>query len=195
MRLLIGLLTALFVAALSTPLAAQAAGDPDTSTIAGVLGGPNASDAWWTFKSSGREVLFARLDAQIYVAREHSDHGDHVAVLAEEGGCSGEEGGPARFCLQVIAPAGAILCEATRPAPPPGWQRDPRLACLLPAAAVQVTYRLRVSLTGPEGTCLPAGSTVAAPQALPFLLDVSVRGLPASGLGLHQAAGQSKNRF
>ena len=195
MRLLIGFITAVFVASPPAPLAAQGAGDLDTSTIAGVLGGPNASDAWWTFKSSGRDVLFARLDAQIYIAREHSDHGDHVAVLAEEGGCSGEEGGPARFCLQVIAPGGAILCEATRPAPPPGWQRDPRLACLLPATAVQVTYRLRVSLTGPEGTCLPAGSTVAAVQAFPFVLDVSLRGLPPSGLALRQAGGQSRNRF
>jgi hypothetical protein len=47
------------------------------------------------------------------------------------GGCS-EESGPSRLCLQVLNSADQVVCYATRPMPPPGWQRDPRMACLLP---------------------------------------------------------------
>lgn len=171
---------------------AQVAKESDATAIAGVLGGGFPDFAEWKLRSGGHEVLFASLEGELYATREHEDH--EAAVEEEPGGCE-DEGGPGRFCLQVIDPGGAIVCEATRPAPPPGWQRDPRLACYLPANGGNVEYTLRVSLTGPEGTCPAVAVSTSHPNASGFLLNVSLRGVAPSGVQLHQAAARSRNRF
>ena len=73
------------------------------------------------------------------------DHDD--GTVHEEGSCSGDDGsthddggcdcgdstsGPSDLCLQVVDSAGDKICWAGRPIRP-GWQRDPRLACPIPA--------------------------------------------------------------
>jgi hypothetical protein len=168
--------------ATALPLCAQVVREDGAKSIAGVLhtvAAPQVAMAEWTFKSAGGEVMFASLDADIY--RIQSEHGDTVAVAAEEepGGCSGEEGGPGLFKLKVLDASGAVLCSASRPAPPPGWQRDPRLACALPVTKGQATYRLRVELVNPEGELTQ--------PFYPFLLNVSLRRIAPSGVNIQEA--------
>jgi len=173
--LMIGCATAL-------PLCAQVVREDGAKSIAGVLytvAAPQVAMAEWTFKSAGGEVMFASLDADIY--RIQSEHDHTVTVVAEEepGGCSGEEGGPGLFKLKVLDPSGAVLCSASRPAPPPGWQRDPRLACALPVTKGQATYRVRVELANPEGELTQ--------PFYPFLLNLSLRKIAPSGVNIQEA--------
>lgn len=99
------------------------------------------------------------------------------------------------FCVQVIDATGAVVCQATRPVPPPGWQRDPRLACVLPQTIGQATYAIRVSLAGPEGSCTQLGQTAASGKLHPFVVNVSVRRVPASGVSVQQAIAISENQL
>jgi hypothetical protein len=175
-------LTALLLtgAAMALPVSGQVVREDGAKSIAGVLSPAESAtpSAEWTFKSAGGEVLFATLDADIY--RVQTDHHEEITAAAEEepGGCGGE-GGPGLFKLTVLDAAGAVLCSASRPAPPPGWQRDPRLACNLPVTKGQVMYRLRVELakTGEEPTQV----------AYPFLLNVSLRRIAPTGVNIQEA--------
>ncbi len=146
----------------SQSLLADVVREDGVISIAGALGGTGPRAVEWTFKSSGGEIVFANLEADIY--REGSSGGHTTGVAStvdtashEPGGCSGDdgEGGPGVFCLQVIDEYGQALCHAARPAPPPGWQRDPRLACVLPGAQGQATYAVRVALSS-GNTCRKA---------------------------------------
>jgi hypothetical protein len=166
--------------AIALPATAQVVREDGAKSITGVLyttNGPAMVE--WTFKSAGGEVMFASLDADIY--RIQSEHGHTVTVAAEEepGGCSGEEGGPGLFKLKILDASGSVLCSASRPAPPPGWQRDPRLACALPVTKGQATYRLRVELANPEGELTQ--------PFYPFLLNVSLRKIAPSGVNIQEA--------
>jgi hypothetical protein len=167
------------------PAAAQVVREDNTKSIAGVLV-PIAGDplpfSEWTFRSPGGEILFASLDAEIYLPRIHEEPAGPTASACED------EGGPGLFYIAVIGPDGAEVCRAERPAPPPGWQRDPRLACLLPSMAKgkEATYTLRVGLLG----------TGEVPQAFyPFLLNVSLRGVPPSGMKIRDAIPRSRSQF
>ena len=167
---------------------AQVVREDGAKSIAGVLYtiGPRAGAASeWTFMSAGGEILFASLDADIYRVMAHGeDHTTTVTAAADAcGGCSGEEGGPGLFKLKVLDAYGQVLCEASRPAPPPGWQRDPRIACALPTTAAQLTYRISVELANPKGEMVQ--------PAYPFLLNISLRKIAKSGTNIQSAIAAS----
>lgn len=163
---------------------AQVVREEGAKQIAGVLNSvPAPGVAWseWTFRSRGGEVLFASLDADIYRIADAHDHASAVVgALAEDGD---DHGGPGLFRLKVIDASGRAICAASRPAPPPGWQRDPRIACVLPSTPSPTTYRLRVELA-------PSDDEVMRPQ-YPFLLNVSLRGIAPSGASLQEAFARS----
>jgi hypothetical protein len=176
------LLLACAVVACTLPVSGQAqiVRDDGVKAIAGILV-PGAQEVVeWTFKSGGGEILFATLDAEIYRIRTDEHQTEPLAVAGE--GCS-DEGGPGMFYLEVAGEAdGAVLCRAEKPLPPPGWQRDPRMACMLPASKGQTGYLLRVGLKPSE--------EIAQPY-YPFLLNLSIRGIAASGINIRSAAAQS----
>lgn len=163
---------------------AQVVREEGAKPIAGVLqsaAAPGVAFTEWTFRSRGGEVLFATLDADIYrVAGSHDLTESMPGSLAED---EDDHGGGGLFRLKVLGPTGAVLCAASRPAPPPGWQRDPRLACALPGTSSPVTYRLRVELAPFEGELIRA--------QYPFLLNVSLRGIATSGTSLQEAFARS----
>lgn len=166
------------------PTNAQVVREEGAKPIVGVLftvPAPQRSFAQWTFKSAGGEVLFASLDADIY--RIQTEH--HETLLVPPSAASGEEeeGGPGLFRLKVIDGQGVEICSASRPAPPPGWQRDPRLACVMPMTRTQATYALRVELANPEGEILQ--------PYYPFLLNVSIRGIAPNGVNIQEAFARS----
>ena len=182
---------------LTTPAAAQVVREGGVESVAGSLGDAGEPYDEYTFKSAGGEILFASVDALVYVSGEEAGHGEEdVSAAAEEepgGGC-GEEGGPARICLQVVDEQGQVLCWATRPKSP-GWQRDPRLACALPGDGNgrPADYGLRVTLADEScgDTLYPVPGTG---EPLPYLLNVSLRRVAPVG-ALAPAIAASRNRL
>jgi hypothetical protein len=187
---------------------AQVVREEGVNSIAGVVGN-GIGYVEWTFDSAGGEVLFASLDAFIYQKWRGGD-GWHDTTGTEGGseagaegeGCGGEEGGPSRLCIQVIDAYNQVVCHATRPMPPPGWQRDPRLACLLPEVLSEpAKYRLRVvQVSMGEGgetgvSCKDVSDGLTSGDVYPFLLNVSLRRLAPSGVNIQAAIAQSKSRF
>lgn len=198
-RLALGLLVASCLIGVAS---AQVVREDGVKSIAGVVGN-GVGYVEWTFRSEGGEVLFASLDAFIYEARRGGEdtHATSAPDASEGGGCSGEDG-PSRLCLQVIDASGILVCHATRPMPPPGWQRDPRLACLLPTVyAEPAEYRLRVvqvSMGEGEEEGVPCGQVsdgLSSGDPYPFLLNVSLRRIAPSGVNIQQAIAQSGSRF
>lgn len=179
------------------PVDAQVVRESDVKSIAGMLNGQNPT-ASWTFRSAGDQILFATLDADIYRMMAAGDDGHAAATEADTGGgCGGEDegGGAVRFYIEVKDGAGQQVCYAERPAPPPGWQRDPRLACVLPATGgVQLTYSLIVGMTrmgGEEPHTMGAGGG----GGHPFILNVSLRRIPPTDTNIQSAIALSKNGF
>lgn len=171
---------------------AQVAREDGVDSVAGVLsqGGVPSS---WTFKSMGGEILFVTLDADIY--RKPMGGHEMTEACSDGGGCSDDGsggcsggGGPFLFYIKVTDGDGNIVnesedgvgCYAERPAPPPGWQRDPRLACELPRTGVPATYTLEVGLTESAG-----GEYF--PISYPFVLNVSLRKIAPTGVTLQRA--------
>jgi hypothetical protein len=115
----------------------------------------------------------------------HGEEHTTTATAAADtgGGCSGEEGGPGLFKLKVLDALDQVLCAASRPAPPPGWQRDPRVACVLPTTPVQATYKISVELANPKGEMVQ--------PAYPFLLNISLRKIAKSGTNIQSAIAAS----
>ena len=132
-------------------------------------------------------MLFASLDAEIY--RQMGTH-EHLMADGTMAAAAGEDdGGPTLFKLVVIDPSGNVVCTAERPAPPPGWQRDPRMACFLPALLTRQTpvYRLRVELKAPEGEHM-------VQPYYPFLLNVSLRRVASTRLVVNGIAALTAGR-
>jgi hypothetical protein len=173
------------------PVDAQVVRESDVKSIAGILNGQNMT-ASWNFKSAGNEILFATLDADIYRMMADHEH-ETTAAAGSGGGCSGEDegGGPFRFYIEVKDSAGERLCYAERPAPPPGWQRDPRLACVLPAAGEQLSYKLIVGMqqVGEE----EPHAMAEGGGGHPFILNVSLRRIAPTGTNIQSAIAQSTN--
>jgi len=179
---------------------AQVAREDGVDSVAGVLYQDVPSSSW-TFNSMGGEILFVTLDADIYrkpmgghaMTEAGSDSGgcsdDGSGGCSDDGsgGCSGG-GGPFLFYIKVTDRDGNIVndsgdgirCYAERPAPPPGWQRDPRLACELPRTGVLATYTLEVGLTESAG-----GDNFQI--SYPFVLNVSLRKIAPTGVNLQRA--------
>ena len=159
---------------------AQVVREQGAVSVAGVLHtSTNPSDDF-TFRSAGGEILFADLDADLYLPRGSHDEGG----CEEDGGgdgCGGEDdGGRFTFCLTVADAGGDLLCSAD-PNVRPGWERDPRLACVLEQPG---QYVLRVSLCNP-----PAEDEEVE---LPYLLNLSLRKRARDG-ELIQAITTSRN--
>ena len=180
-----------------SPAQAQVVREDGVKSIAGILVPASQETAEWTFASLGGVVLFATLDADIYrkamgghETAAAADTGDGCSDTEggcsddSSGGCSDEEGGPGLFYIEVIGPSG-VLCRADKPAPPPGWMRDPRLACALPVTKVQTTYKVRVGLKVPEDE--------GVQEYYPFLLNVSLRRIAPLGVNIQSAIGLSGN--
>jgi hypothetical protein len=191
LRILIG--AALAAVLVPVEGVSQVVREDDQKSIAGVIGGIHPPEVFWTFKSAGGEILFASLDAEIYAVGEQEHETLEATVQDEESGGCEDEGGPARFCLQVLDAASNVMCEATRPAPPPGWQRDARLACVLPTTTAPAAYSVRVSAAF-EGACTMPSTAAPTATERPFLLNFSLRGIAPSGVSIQQATAQSKNR-
>jgi hypothetical protein len=184
-----------FCALSAGPVHAQVVRESDVKSIAGMLNGQSPT-ASWTFRSAGNQILFATLDADIYRMMAGGDDGHESAAEAEtEGGCGGEDegGGSVRFYIEVKDSAGEQICYAERPAPPPGWQRDPRLACVLPAAGdVQLTYSLIVGLKRMGGD-EPHTMSATGGGGHPFILNVSLRRIAPTETNIQSAIALSKN--
>lgn len=182
---------------------AQLTRDAGAASVAGILQKSIDDSDDYEFESRGNQVLFVDLDADIYINREPHDSHDTVASAeaeasggfttthddeGEEGGCAG--GGNGRFLLEVLTFGGNQVCLASKPARP-GWDTDPRLACLLPHPG---DYLLRVTLVGMGGH---QDETVGAGKIYPYLLNVSLRDLAPDlpGMELDKAIKQSVNRL
>lgn len=196
MKLRTALVSGLILSGLvyALPADAQVVRESDVKSIAGILNGQNPT-AFWTFKSSGNQILFATLDADIY--RMMADHEHETTTAADTGGgCSGDDagGGPTRFFIEVQDAAGMRVCYAERPAPPPGWQRDPRLACVLPATGgAQLSYKLVVGLKAKDHDHEEVTMLAAAGPGHPFILNVSLRRIAPTGTNIQSAIAQSNN--
>jgi hypothetical protein len=173
----------LLACAAHLPAGAQVVREDDVKSFAGVLynevGLPRSVE--WSFNSSGGEILFATLDADIY--RKFSEHGETIVTAAADtgGGCSGDDGGPGLFSLKVLDQYDQVVCSAARPAPPPGWMRDPRMACLLPKADRTMPYKIRIELANPTGELVQ--------PSYPFLLNISMRKIVPSGANIQSMIG------
>lgn len=199
-RIALACLLAVGCSIYASTAAAQVVRETDTDSLAAVLYTPSETVSWG-LKSKGGEILFASLSADIYRAMSSHDH-DEGAEAAEEppsehegGGCSDDSGGgPFKFYIKVLDPAGEALCSASRPAPPPGWQRDPRLACILPSTPSEVVYTVEVGLKVNEEHETESVTT-AEPTPYPFLLDLSLRRIAPNGALIQPAIAQSRNRL
>lgn len=207
MRILrfISILGALLLA-VATFAGAQMVRESDAASVAGTLQKGIDNDDEYEVRSTGNQLLIVDLDAEVYIVREeHTDHTDVASAMAggcTDDGCSdsgeGDEGcgggGPGGFVLEVLDANRVSLCFAARPTKP-GWDTDPRLACLLPERG---TYFLIVAFatTEPHETAL----TEEQPKPVhPYLLNVSLRDLAEDGNGLgvslNKAIVTSNNRL
>ena len=195
----IPIVTGLVICLLATVAPAQFTRESGVGSIAGTLQKAVDEQDDFEFSSRGNQVLFADLDADVFL-NETEDAGGETGCSDSSEGCAtpdeGEEGsgcedgGPGRFALEVLDVDQTVLCSATRPTRP-GWERDPRLACLLTDAGY---YILRVKLSGMGGN--HAAEDLAG-KVFPYLLNVSLRerapDLP--GTDLDQAIKKSVNRL
>jgi hypothetical protein len=175
------------------PADAQVVRESDVKSIAGILNGASPS-ASWSFNSAGNQILFATLDADIYRIMAGGES-ETTAEADTGGGCGGEDegGGAVRFYIEVKDAAGQRVCYAERPAPPPGWQRDPRLACALPATGgAPMSYSLIVGLK-PPGEEEPHATSSGDGGEHPFILNVSLRRIAPVGTNIQAAIAQSNN--
>lgn len=197
---------AMALALIGGAVQAQVVREEGVKTIAGVLGGLEA-DAYddFTFDSAGDEVLVVSVDRAVY--QPPGGEADEDGAAAEPGGgcggsggdCGGDdggcggEGGPVGLCLQVLDAGWRVLCWATRPTQP-GWQRDPRLICSLPAVhGKPERYTVRVAL-GDELCSDLLYPDPEGDEPVPYLLSVSLRQVAPEG-PLSRAVALSKNRF
>lgn len=194
---------------------AQLSHEAGAASVAGTLQKPLDASDEYEFDSRGNQVLFVDLDADIYINREPHDNHDTTATETmagggcstthddaeegggcgsshdeggEDGGCAG--GGKGRFLLEVLTMDQVRVCQAGKPARP-GWDTDPRLACLLSEPGV---YLLKVTLVGMGGH---TESADGGGQVHPYLLNVSLRDLAPdfSGMKLDKAIKESVNRL
>lgn len=172
------LLTLIIVAAASCLVAdvqAQLTRESGASSIAGTLQKTVDDADDYMLSSDGQQILFVDLDAAIYINREtHTGHDTAPETVAatdtsgetthEEGGC----GGPGGFVLELFDVSNELICQAAKPKAP-GWDTDPRMACLLD---IPGDYILRVRFASSEGH---AASQTVTPKIHPYLLNLSLR--------------------
>jgi hypothetical protein len=170
---------------------AQMSRESGVSSVAGVLTAP-AGSVYWTFTTyHAGEIMFVTVDGEMYKTMgAHSHEEATTEPLATEPVATdhGEEGGPGRFYIEVQNAATLeSVCFGARPAPPPGWMRDPRLACVI---ANPGTYKLIVGLVAHE-----EGEATGEGKKFPFVANISLRAPALSGQTLPMAVVSSKNHF
>lgn len=176
---------------------AQLIRETGTSSISGTLQKTIDDADDYQLTSEGREILFADLDATVYINRdEHPDHeADQATTAVDTGGeTSHEEGGgcsgPGGFSLELLDPGGDVICQAGKPKAP-GWDTDPRMACVLENPG---DYLLRVRFSvSEEHTESPSGN----PKVHPYLLNLSLRSLDDDEpmMKVDKAIKKSRNRL
>lgn len=185
-KLLIGLVIGVNLWGTSSALA-QVVREDSVGSLAGTLN--TLSDRFddFEFKSRGETILFVDLDAELYINKtsHHAEDTEPAETQSEES-CEG----PARFVLQVYDEYGDLVCHAGKPSRP-GWETDPRMACLLNTTG---TYLLRVGLKNEEDST--SGLSVDD-KTFPYLLSVSLRALATDGspANLNKALTESWNKF
>lgn len=166
------------------------------STIAGSLQKTVDDFDDYLVEARGEQVLVVDLDAGAFINKsshsgEEPGHDSVTTSVAadetshEEGGC----GGPGGFTLEVLNADLDVVCTAEKPKSP-GWEADPRMACLL---SERGDYILRVRFATLGGHDEPQGS----PKVHPYLLNVSLRELAPDGpyVSLDEAIKQSRNQL
>ncbi len=195
---------------------AQVVREEDVASIAGVLVGSDHVDEFY-FEGREGQILFASIDSSIYQNHGRNPGGGSDTGCEEEaievasegetcsfpseggscdhdssgGGCSGSEGGPLHVKLELLNSSGGRVCHAGRPNFP-GWQRDPRLICVI---KFEDDYTLRV-MAGGMGNPSPhfEEGPPTTEVEIPYLLSVSLRDIVDGG-DLEDARDQSKNGF
>ena len=194
---------------------AQVVREDDVASIAGLLES-TADYNEFHFESLGGEILYATVDSSIYQNKgrgESTDDGgcgethdtgldvvtgsgcplDSAGGTSHDssGGCSGE-GGSMHIKLEVYMGSSKI-CFAGRPVNP-GWQRDPRLICVIPQTTLGAQYTLRVLMGGMGGDVHTASSEPTSTE-IPYLLNASLRKIATTGQFLKEAGKESRNIF
>jgi len=159
-------------------------------SLGGALGQDGESYDDFHFLVDRTTALFASADSAIYQSagrqgeddcggRENSAAADTAspAVGADEGGHAERT----TLCLQALDPSGQVLCWAERAAQP-GWQRDPRLGCVLtPEPGVGTRYTLRVAFADEDCGDTAYPSPPSAVTGVPYLLEGSLRSVSSDG--------------
>lgn len=188
-----------FLVALSLiafPAQSQMTRESGVSTIAGSLQKTVDDFDDYLVEARGDQVLVVDLDAGVFINKtshsgEKPGHVNDTTSVAmaetshEEGGC----GGPGGFSLDILNADLDVVCTAEKPKSP-GWEADPRMACLL---SERGDYILRVRFATSGGHEEPQGT----PKVHPYLLNVSLRELAPDGpyVSLDEAIKQSRNRL
>jgi hypothetical protein len=178
--------TAFAIGLFVLPAGAQMSRESGVSSVAGVLTAP-AGSLYWTFTTyHAGEIMFVTVDGEMYKTMGAHSHEEATAEpTATE---HTEEGGPGRFYIEVQNAATLeTVCFGARPAPPPGWMRDPRLACVI---ANPGNYNLIVGLLVHE-----EGEASGEGKKFPFVANISLRAPAPSGQTLPMAIVSSKNHF
>lgn len=201
---------------LCVPAEGQVVREQDTISVAGLLEGAGDVNSYW-FEGREGQILYASIDSSIYQnhgRKPSHDSGDDCGDESTEdqtvgescdidseggscshddsgGGCSGSDAGSLHIKLELINSEGAKVCHAGRPNYP-GWQRDPRLICVID---VEDTYTLKVLVGGMgEASVDVEGAPTSEQVQIPYLLNVSLRDV-VNGGSLEDARDDSKNEF
>ncbi|PLX73742.1 MAG: hypothetical protein C0614_12660 [Desulfuromonas sp.] len=192
------LLTLIIVGAafcLVADVQAQLTRESGASSIAGTLQKTVDDADDYLLHSDGQQILFIDLDAAVYINREtHTGHDTAPETVAtdstgetthEEGGCGG---GPAEFALELFDLGEELICQAGKPKAP-GWDTDPRMACVIENPG---DYILRVRFASSEGH---ADTQTGIPKVHPYLLNLSLRKLGGNEqqIEVDRAIKQSRN--
>ncbi len=169
---------------LGVSIQAQVVRESGAASVAGVLNQSSDFTTEYALKADGNQLLIADLDAELF--RTPGGCGGEEGITTTEAGgdtcgCEDTETGPHGFYIEIYRD-GVKVCSAGRPTRP-GWERDPRLACLLEDEA---TYTVRVRF-------VPKGEN--PPDKVPFLLNVTLRGVAPDGMNLKDALSVSKNEM
>ncbi|MEJ2368193.1 MAG: hypothetical protein P8Z49_07565 [Acidobacteriota bacterium] len=188
MRRLLGVCALLAAAGLiGVSMQAQVVRESGAGSVAGVLHKLSDFTIEYTIKADGNQLLIADLDAELFrttggCGEEHAETATTTATESEEScGCDETDAGPHGFYIEIYKD-GLMVGSAGRPTRP-GWERDPRVACLLEEEGV---YAIRIRF-------VPRGEN--APQKVPFLMNVTLRGLAPGGTNLMDALAASKNQM
>ncbi len=185
MRKIMGWCVVLATAGLfGVSIQAQVVRESGVGSVAGVLNKLSDFTTEYTVRADGNQLLIADLDAELF-RTPGGCGGEETSTATETGedtcGCEDTETGPHGFYIEIYND-GEKICSAGRPTRP-GWERDPRLVCILENEA---TYTVIIRF-------VPKGEN--PPEKVPFLLNVTLRGIAPGGADLKESLLVSKNEM